>query len=392
MGKTNSILLIILLAVMTRCGSNKQSTDELITVDITKTNYPQKELNIQDFMDVEYIPLETKDSFLNQGFVLDIGKDIILVMNRNDDGDIFVYDRHGKAIRKINHKGQGGEEYINIFKITLDEENGEMFVNDIYAKKIIVYDLFGNFIRGFKHKEGTTYSEILNFDQEYLICYDRFISQQGEANRQSFMIISKQDGSIVKEIQIPFNEKVITAVMLKGEENQTFYAAIPHFKSITPYEDNWILVEPSSDTIYKYSSSHNMTPFIVRTPSIQSRDPKVLLVLRLVSDRYIFMETIEKVYNFNIKTGFPQSFFMYDKHAKALLEYAIYNSDYSTKKEMYMNALRPVNNEIESWQSLEAHQLIESYRKGELKGNLKEIAATLNEEDNPVIMLIKHKK
>jgi hypothetical protein len=57
-----------------------------------------------------------------------------------------------------------------------------------------------------------------------------------------------------------------------------------------------------------------------------------------------------------------------------------------------MNWLRPVNHEIESWQPLEAHQLVEDYEKGELKGKLKEIAATLNEEANPVIMLIKHKK
>jgi hypothetical protein len=35
---------------------------------------------------------------------------------------------------------------------------------------------------------------------------------------------------------------------------------------------------------------------------------------------------------------------------------------------------------------------VESYKKGELKGRLKEIAAELDEESNPVIMLIKHKK
>jgi len=37
--------------------------------------------------------------------------------------------------------------------------------------------------------------------------------------------------------------------------------------------------------------------------------------------------------------------------------------------------------------------ICQSYNKGELKdGKLKEIVAKLNEEDNPVIMLIKHKK
>jgi hypothetical protein len=53
---------------------------------------------------------------------------------------------------------------------------------------------------------------------------------------------------------------------------------------------------------------------------------------------------------------------------------------------------RPLNNEIAIWQILEANQLVKSYQKGELKGKLKEIAATLAEESNPVIMLIKHKK
>ena len=57
-----------------------------------------------------------------------------------------------------------------------------------------------------------------------------------------------------------------------------------------------------------------------------------------------------------------------------------------------MNVLMPVNHEIESWQSLEAYQLVESYKKGELKeGKLKEIASKLDAEDNPVIMLVKHK-
>jgi hypothetical protein len=391
MGKIELFLVIVLSAII-GCVENKQSTDDIITVDVTETNYPKKELILQDFMDVEYIPLETNDDFLNQGFVMDIGEKFIVVRNRNEDGDIFIYDRAGKAIRKINHKGQGGEEYIDIFKITLDEESGEIFVDDIYTKKIIVYDLYGKFKRSFKHKERTTYTEIYNFDKGHLICYDRFISEYGEANRQSFMIISKQNGSITKEIQIPFKEKILTAVISKNEKNQMLYAPLPYFKSIIPYEDNWILVEFSSDTIYRYSSGYNMTPFFVRTPPVQSMDPKVLLLLRLLSDRYYFMETRKNVYDFSTGRGFPATFLMYDRQEKAFFKYTVYNGDYSTKKEIYMNALKPVNHEIESWQSLEAFQLVESYRKGELKGKLKEIAATLSKESNPVIMLIKHKK
>jgi hypothetical protein len=49
--------------------------------------------------------------------------------------EIFLFmTGTGKALRKINRKGRGGEEYLNIFNITLDEDKGEMFVNDINKK------------------------------------------------------------------------------------------------------------------------------------------------------------------------------------------------------------------------------------------------------------------
>ena len=47
--------------------------------------------------------------------------------NFYDDGNIFVYGRNGKAIRKINRKGQGGEEYVSMRSVSLDEENEEIF-------------------------------------------------------------------------------------------------------------------------------------------------------------------------------------------------------------------------------------------------------------------------
>ena len=101
----------ILLFALAGCGKDKQSTNELITVDVT-VSYPKKELILQDFMDVEYIPLETKDDFICQGLVLAIGKDIILARNRIRDGDIFIYDRKtGKGLKKINREGQTGAVY-----------------------------------------------------------------------------------------------------------------------------------------------------------------------------------------------------------------------------------------------------------------------------------------
>ena len=105
------------------------------------------------------------------------------------------------------------------------------------------------------------------------------------------------------------------------------------------------------------------------------------------------MECVKKIVSSNnTRAEFPKTFLLYDTREKSFSGYIVYNGDYTTKKELYWSASRPVNHEIESWQLLESYQIVEDYKKGILKGSLKEIAATLDEEDNPVIMLIKHKK
>nr|WP_291528154.1 hypothetical protein [Bacteroides sp. UBA939] len=51
----------------------------------------------------------------------------------------------------------------------------------------------------------------------------------------------------------------------------------------------------------------------------------------------------------------------------------------------------PVNSEIAVFQNLAAAQLVEVYENDGLKGKLKEVAAGLDEESNPVIMLVKYR-
>lgn len=79
--KVNLISAVLLFA-LAGCGKDKQSTDELVTINVNK-DYPEKELILQDIMDVEYIALETTDEFITHGNVMDIGKKFIIVKNNN---------------------------------------------------------------------------------------------------------------------------------------------------------------------------------------------------------------------------------------------------------------------------------------------------------------------
>lgn len=387
--KTLIFIETIFLLVMTSCGSDNTSTDGFITVDVTKSSYsPKKELVLQDFMDVEYIPLETNDEFINQGAVEAIGEKYIIVKNYGRDGDIFVYDRSGKVIRKINHKGQGGEEYMFCSGITLDEENNEILVDDHIIKKVLVYDLEGNFKRSFKQKQtggSHSYWNVYNYDKDNLICYD-------ELNKDTpFLIVSKQDGSITKEIKVPFKEKKLLLQILQHEEG-TKVVGPGEYSRIIPYKDNWILLELSSDTIYTLMTDYSLRPFIAKTPPVHTLDPEFYLILKLVSDRYYFMESIKNVYDFRKEEGFPKTYFVYDTQEKDFFSYIIYNGDYSYKKELYMVMFTPINTKGELWATIDAFELCRDYEKGKLKGKLKDIAAKLGEDDNRVIMLVKPKK
>ena len=384
MKQINAILAIILLVVLAGCEESKQSNDELIIVDVSKS-YPKKELVLQDFMDVEYLALETSDEFLTQGLVQDVGKEYLLVKNRNRDGDIFIFDRKtGKGLRKINRQGQGAEEYAGINGIILDESNDEIFVMSP-GNKILVYDLYGEFKRCLNLDREV--SSVFDYDKSDLIGYDMsdYHNKGKDRGKSYHVIISKQDGSITREIFIPF--KTINTPIVTGDggfvANYSYQIRLSHGKCT--------LLDTSADTLYNYVPDGTLTPFIVRTPSVHTMQPEVFLYTGIYTDRYYFMETVKNVFNFEKGNGFYADVLMYDKEEKAIYQVTVYNGDYAEKRSVAMTA-KSINHDIEGATTLNAPRLVEIYKKGQLKdGPLKEIASKLDEEDNPVIMLVKQK-
>ena len=87
-----NLISVVLLFALAGCGKDKQSTDELVTINVSK-DYPEKELILQDIMDVEYIALETTDEFITHGNVMDVDEKFIIVKNNTNDGNIFIFDR-----------------------------------------------------------------------------------------------------------------------------------------------------------------------------------------------------------------------------------------------------------------------------------------------------------
>lgn len=233
------------------------------------------------------------------------------------------------------------------------------------------------------------YNYIFNYDKEYLICYKGY-SPGIDSDKSSHILLSKQDGHVSREIRLPYNGDIKTPVITTEEGSITpgFYLTIPNQK-------DWVIMRTSSDTIYNYSTENNtLYPIIIRTPTIQSMDPEIFLFPTVITDRYYFMRTMKKEIDFTTFKGFPGNDLMYDRQEESIFEYVIFNNDFSPKRELSLGQKpsNTVNQEIATSISLNAFDLVEGLEKNELNGRLKGIAQELNEEDNPVIMLIKHRK
>ena len=163
---------------------SNDNTDGNIRIDVSK-KYDEKKISIQNISNISYISLETNDDFLWRGNVKGITESYILGGD-NKTGDILLFDRNGK----INHKGNGAQEYTSFITIVPDEDNAEIFVNDNFKKKIFVYDFDGTYKRVLNYPSGGMFYRIYDFDDKYLIGYDK----RNNEILNKFVIFSKQTG------------------------------------------------------------------------------------------------------------------------------------------------------------------------------------------------------
>ena len=380
------------------CGDGKQKeSDGLIRVDVSKS-YPKKELILQDLFDIEYVPLEITDEMLTEGHIQYISDNYMIFKNLGRmAGEIFIFDRQGKAVRKINRLGQSGEEYLNILGVDYDEETDELFVNSHYSDKVFVYDSEGNYKRSFDYLDGTLYDPIKILDEERLIAYDDYFEyDKVPEKRDCYLILSREDGRLLEKIHIPYEEKKSLIILRRDLNGKLTGNWGIRNTLMPPYQDGWLLIEPSADTIYTYSASRGLMPLIVRTPPVNEMDPEVFLFPTIFTDRYVFMQAVERSFNFGVDKDVPRTNLIYDKTEQTAYEGEVINRDFEGTPVNLWFAHRVImefnDDEIAFATRLEAPDLVDALNDGKLRGPLKEIASSLDEEDNPVILIAKYKK
>ena len=362
------------------------------TIDTSK-KYPFKEIILNDLADITYTPIETNDHVLiNNGInALSHFSDKYIIIVNYKSYDCYIFDRNGKIINFFNHKGQGPNEYLNIIGITADEVKKEIYIVDHPQKhRILVYSFDGDFIRTLSLPSNTTIGTIHNFDKETLLCED---NNHKNGNKKPYFLLSKQNGRIINELNIIFNKERISPRFYQKTGEKGVMAVSYGYTPIIRFNEDFIIGDISQDTIYQYSKNKTLTPILVKTPSIYSKDPQMMVIPEFKTPKLFFLERTERKFNFEEKKGFEREKIVYDYQSGLFYKYALKNKDYPNQI-FYLNsggyAYRTGKNIL--CQFISAEELIEANDEGELHGTLKDITKTLRIDDNPVLMIMKFRE
>jgi hypothetical protein len=380
--------VFILPAYFLSCNRKKNIDAGTFTVDLTE-KYPTKELiAIQDIADVEYIPLETNNEFLCDGSdgIIYIDKEVIIFQNKTTE-DFLVFSGAGKVLQKFNRKGQGGEEYLWGWNSFFDKEREELYVC-YNSKKLNVYNLSGNFKKYINLPDYLTQVfKIHNFDKNNFLLYGQGVFFL------RLTVISKITGEVIKEANIPVSRKNIDCLQSDDMSDLISFYFSGEFPS-----DFDILVKNNNSfslntyflfdtTFIKINPNMDIEPVLLRKPSLDN-DFLGLLFVEVETPDYLFMRLSKKTFDF---LSIP---LVLNKQTEEITEQNFYNKDDLNKKNIYFG-LRPENikhaDNNTYYALLQAYQLKDLYEKGELQDKLKEIASEINEDDNPVLMIVKFK-
>jgi hypothetical protein len=381
-------LTLIIVAAMFSCGP--KNTGDIPVLDVTKS-YPAKDLVLQDIAGVEYIPLETREGFLTDYFNVKYMDDEIMVTN-NNRGDIMIFDRsNGKGITSFNRHGRGPGEYPTpyIHNIAVDKTAGEMFVTMGSHRRgtsymIYVYDLEGKPLRTLALDRFEFPYFFHSYDGKNLF----FVDSENTANPHPYGLISKTD-TLVTRLPVQFEGRQ-TMLVTKTEGNTTYSNS--KGDPISKTRDGYMFSEPGVDTMFQWNRvEQTLTPVMTRVPSFGSMEYPIGLFYRVENSDYMFLNTYERKYDFDKREGFASKQLIYDKHSGEFFEGNIRNSDYADERFMPDNtppAGAPAGVFVFGLQPFE---LLDLHEQGKLRGRLAEIASTLKEDDNPVMMIVTFK-
>ena len=394
MGLKSVQYLLLTATVAVGCTSNGRMNDELPFIDVGK-NYPEKELSITDFADVTYVHLSAEnDDYLYKGRIQYVTKNTLVVYD-SASGSILFFSRDGTPKSRFNRLGQGAQDYLSSStristRILYDEDSDEVYVCSDVADCMQVYSSTGEYKRKVILPQYTKVFSIVSFDSQSFFMFSEnfhgFAFNGGELRDfipyTTYYWISKTDGEVLDSIKLVSNE--IRLIIKKDD-----FVIKPTLERLSKGMDGYFLFNPETDTVYLYKKDKSLSPVFCKKPLLRDQDPMVVFFNMGDASKYQFFTT------FTLLDGIVNDNFRYyyrDKETGEVFRQKIILPDYMGKDFSFIGTGLSYEEENGAVIEMDLFQLKQAYDENRLSGKLKELVATLNEnEDNNVFMFVHFK-
>lgn len=394
--KSNHLLLISII-LLAACQQKTQTNnlDGTITIDLTETVKSQGPAE-EWIEDIQFIPLETKpESFLSSRIRYNLNRDFIVVAS---DETIHVFQNDGKHLNSFKYHGKGPGEYSMIYDVNFLPDMKEIVVTDPNQNKILCYDFEGNLSCEIKTPFMPT--RVAPLANGLFACYRGRLNNPTINNQDLYQIfyLNREGQIISKQLQFSY---LMPSTSGGGKFTQSGVEGV-YF--INPeYGYNIYEVGPGNQLLIKYKFSfgdHNIDTTLLNSERImKSKQPKQhfgtsmthLNQLTITSNTISFWGPIIKseisygTRQINRKSGHVR--FM---ELDSLSSFGQYSGI-----PIYFESKSFGGHFIFSIEAIEMREILNKLTPEQTKKLSKSKGfnklATLNEEDNPVLILYKVK-
>jgi hypothetical protein len=223
--KLEYIFILIILSISCTTKDNR-------LYEIDPRTFIQNKIKLSDIADdIKYIPLDNSIPFVNFKYVLTSNYFYVAAKGIG----ILKFDRQGRLINKIGSPGRGPGEFTYGFNFAVDESTGNVFVRD-HADLIKVYSKNGTFLREISLNNKT--GDRIGWDGDIELF-------------NSMLFFPNSLGSGNSKYAWAFLDTLGNVVALKENSVPTFQTNNGREAELYKFEDNLFYFNYFNDTIFK---------------------------------------------------------------------------------------------------------------------------------------------
>lgn len=341
---------------------------EITRYDILLLRSSKSDFSLTDSLTCTYIPLETNNNCL----IGDIHK-IILSSGYfliQSDENLFQFDINGKFVRKIASQGRGPGEYLGITDYSVDDSTLHIHILDVYGQKIVIYNMLGEFIE--EKKCENMWSSFEVFNNMYIAhplnffgnepCMLKIIDENDSTTCiPNNLIIDKQDFFLVSNVKN--FQKTGEEFIFQQQFNDTVYRFNPDTKTF------------SACYYFDFKSAKLPAGLLENSSSFDNQSSIYGYIFDITeSNEYIFLSIFyrEKLEKYVINKKNNKTYFVKKNNQNINIW-----PKWSNEKDVLMDYIQTV-------------QFMDNKEKI-YDDNIKKNISKLDEDSNPVIVIMKQK-